>query len=132
MKDGTPAWSVVLIVFNGPVSVLAISRGFNTRDPALPGGDSEPTDTSPAETAKRELYEETGLKAVELRCMDRWVGERNQPVFAFFVPKWTGSRLRASAEGKAFWTHPQRLLGKGATYKESAKQLLLKLGRVAA
>jgi 8-oxo-dGTP pyrophosphatase MutT (NUDIX family) len=130
MKEGIPAWSVVVVVFSGAHNVLAISRGFNTRDPSLPGGDSEPTDENPAATAKRELLEETGIAAVELRCMAQWKGERGQDVFAFFVPRWRGSRLRTSDEGKPFWARPQRLLAPTATYRDTAQMLLEKLGRV--
>lgn len=130
MKDGTPAWSVVVVVFSGPNNVLAISRNFNTRDPSFPGGDSEPTDDTPAQTAKRELLEETGVLAVELRCMAEWIGERGQPVYAFFVPQWRGSRLRTSSEGKPYWTQPQTLLARSATYREEARALLEKLGRI--
>jgi 8-oxo-dGTP pyrophosphatase MutT (NUDIX family) len=132
MKDGVPAWSVVVVVFSGPQNVLAISRSFNTRDPSFPGGDSEPFDRSPADTAKRELFEETGVTATELRCMDEWTGERGQQVYAFFVPKWKGKRLRTSDEGKPYWTRPHRLLVKTATFKDSAQRLLEKLGRVQA
>jgi 8-oxo-dGTP pyrophosphatase MutT (NUDIX family) len=130
MKDGVPAWSVVAVVFSGSHNVLAISRSFNTRDPGFPGGDSESFDTSPAATAKRELFEETGITALELRCMDEWVGERGQKVYAFFIPKWKGKRLRTSSEGKPFWTRPHRLLVKTATYRDSSQRLLEKLGRV--
>lgn len=126
MKEGIPAWSVVVVVSNGNNDVLAISRGFNLRDPALPGGDSEPFDESPAQTAARELLEETGLKALEMRCFDRWVGERNQPVFAFYVPQWKG-RLRTSSEGKPFWTQPKNLLSKFAYYHDEAKRVFEKL-----
>jgi 8-oxo-dGTP pyrophosphatase MutT (NUDIX family) len=130
MKDGIPAWSVVVVVFSGPTNVLAISKNFNTRNPAFPGGDSEPADETPAQTAKRELFEETGIQAVELRCMEQWVGERGQPVYAFFVPRWKGSRLLTSSEGKPYWTRPQQLLVRGATHREDARRLLEKLGRI--
>lgn len=130
MKDGTPAWSVVVVVFGGPYNVLAVARGFNARDPALPGGDSDPDDVSPSATAKRELYEETGIHAIELRCMDEWIGERGQPVYAFFVPVWKGVRLRSSSEGKPFWTRPPRLLVKTAQFRAYAEHLLSKLGRL--
>jgi len=132
MKDGVPAWSVVVVVFSGPRNVLAITRNFNPRDIAFPGGDSEVTDETPAQTARRELWEETGIQTTELRCMDQWVGERGQPVYAFFVPRWKGSRLRASSEGKPFWTKPERLLSRSATYRHDARHLLEKLGRVKA
>ena len=119
-----------MVVLSGAHNILAISRNFNTRNPGLPGGDSESFDDSPADTARRELYEETGIQAVELRCMDQWTGERGQPVFAFIVPKWKGSRLRTSDEGKPFWTRPRRLLIKSAAYRDSAQRILEKLGRV--
>ena len=130
MKDGTPAWSVVIVVFNGPRNVLAISRGFNTRDPGFPGGDSEDIDQTPAQTASRELFEETGVTAVELRCIDQWEGERGQPVFAFFVPRWKNTRLRTSDEGKPFWTRPENLLKKTAYYRDDAKRVFEKLALV--
>jgi 8-oxo-dGTP pyrophosphatase MutT (NUDIX family) len=119
-----------VVVFSGPYNVLAVARNFNARDPALPGGDSISSDTSPADTAKRELYEETGIRAVELRCMDEWIGERGQPVYAFFVPVWKGVRLRTSSEGKPFWTRPQRLIAKTAQFHAYAEHLLGKLGRL--
>lgn len=130
MKEGTPAWSVVVVVANGNNDVLAISRGFNVRDPALPGGDSEEIDESPAQTALRELYEETGVTAIEARCIDRWEGDRGQPVFAFFIPKWKGKRLRTSSEGKPFWTQPSNLFAKTAFYREDARRLLAKIGEL--
>lgn len=119
-----------MVVFSGPYNVLAVARDFNARNPALPGGDSDPSDDSPATTAKRELYEETGIQAIELRCMDEWIGERGQPVYAFFVPVWKGVRLRTSSEGKPFWTRPPRLLSKTAQYRAYAEHLLTKLGRL--
>jgi 8-oxo-dGTP pyrophosphatase MutT (NUDIX family) len=127
MKEGVPAWSVVVVVSNGNNDVLAISRGFNLQDPALPGGDSEPFDESPVQTAARELYEETGLRAQgEANCIDSWTGERGQPVFAFYVSQWRG-RLRTSSEGKPFWTQPKNLLARGAYYRDEAKRVFEKL-----
>jgi 8-oxo-dGTP pyrophosphatase MutT (NUDIX family) len=130
MKPGTPAWSVVMVVPKGGSGILAVNRGFNPRDPALPGGDSEEADESPAATAARELFEETGIKALELRCMAQWVGERGQPVFAFFVPRWQGSHLRVSEEGKPFWAHPRSLVAKTAYFRDDARKLLEQLGRI--
>lgn len=130
MQEQTPAWSVVTVLFNGPHNVLAIARNFNPRDPAFPGGDSETDDPDPAATAKRELFEETGVEALELRLMDQWVGERGQPVYAFFIPRWRAPRLRTGDEGKPFWTRPERLIRRSATYGALAQHLLSKLGRV--
>lgn len=132
MKQGTPAWSAVTVVFKGPRLILAVSRNFNTHNPGLPGGDSEPEDANPAATAKRELYEETGITALELRCMDQWLGERGQPVYAFVVPKWRGTRLRVSPEGKPFWARAEHLLIPSAKYRHDARRLLEKLKRMPA
>lgn len=130
MKEGVPAWSVVVVVSNLHNDVLAISRGWDLRNPALPGGDSEPFDESPAHTAMRELFEETGITALEARCIERWEGDRGQPVFAFFITKWKGKRLRASAEGKPFWTQPNTLLSKTAQFRDDAKRVFLKISEV--
>jgi 8-oxo-dGTP pyrophosphatase MutT (NUDIX family) len=129
MQDAIPAWSVVLVVPQGK-NVLALSRSFNVRDPALPGGDSEEADETPAATAVRVLLEETGLRAVELKCIDQRVGERGQPVFAYFIPRWRGSRLRVSDAGKPFWTHPSALTVKTAQFREIAQQLFDKLSEL--
>lgn len=126
MKTEVPAWSVVVVVPSGS-DVLALSRGFNVRDPAFPGGDSEPADEAPAQTALRELQEETGVIALEARCFDRWTGDRGQPVFAYFVPRWKCRRLRVGSEGKPFWTQPHKLLVKTAQFRDDAQRLLDKL-----
>jgi 8-oxo-dGTP pyrophosphatase MutT (NUDIX family) len=94
----------------------------------LPGGDSEPEDLTPADTAKRELFEETGVTALELESFGQWFGERGQPVYGFFVSKWRGSRLRSSGEGKAFWASPESLLLKSAYYRVEAKHIFERLG----
>lgn len=132
MKEGVPAWSVVVVLFDSADNVLAISRGFNTRDLAMPGGDSIEEDDAPATTATRELFEETGVRALELRCFDQWEGERGQPVYAFHVPRWRGGRLRTSDEGKPFWANIKKLLHKQATFREHAERLLLRLEKVQA
>jgi len=127
MKPGVPAWSSVAIVRKGR-EFLVLSRGFNVRNPAFPGGDSEPSDESPAFTAARELYEETGVRAIKLRCIDRWVGERNQPVFAFLVEEYRDiPRLRVSEEGKPYWSSARGLLTMGSDYRKDAERLLDKL-----
>ena len=127
VKPGTPAWSCVAVVQRG-TEFLVLSRGFNVRNPAFPGGDSEPTDESPAFTAARELYEETGVRAVKLRCIDRWVGDRNQPVFAFLVYEYRATpRLRVSEEGKPYWAPGHVLLTPGSDYRKDAERLLHKL-----
>lgn len=115
------------MVPNAHGDFLAISRGFAVRDPALPGGDSEDTDQTPAQTAARELFEETGVRAMELHCIDQWEGSRGQPVYAFVANKWRGKRLRTSSEGKPFWTNARVLTQKTAFYKTEAQRIFDKL-----
>jgi len=132
VKPGIPAWSCVAIVRRAQ-EFLVVSRGFNVRNPAFPGGDSEPSDENPAFTAARELYEETGVRALKLRCIDRWVGDRNQPVFAFLVYEYRDvPRLRVSEEGKPYWTTAGGLLTPGADYRKDAERLLQKLSTLPA
>lgn len=128
MKEGTPRWSAVVVAFNGP-NILAISRGFIPRDPAMPGGDAEPTDTSPAATAAREMFEETGLRARDLELIGAWQGTRGQPVYAYHAKRWTG-RLRSSSEGKAMWATAGHLLRKSANFRIEAHYLLSELERL--
>lgn len=129
MKPGVPAWSVVIVVTKGPHEFLVLTRNFNPRDPALPGGDSEDSDSAPAESARRELLEETGLVAQELRCIDRFEGDRGQPVFVFVATKWSG-KPRIGNEGKPYWSSPLALMTKTATYRQEARSILQKLGRI--
>lgn len=128
MKEGTPRWSAVVVAFNG-ANILAVSRGYIPRDPAMPGGDATDEDTSPAATAAREMFEETGLRARELRLMDVWEGTRGQKVYVFFVPRWQG-RLRSSSEGKAYWSTTANVLRRSATFRFEARRILEKLQRL--
>lgn len=130
MKSVVPAWSVVVAVPNKHGSFLAISRGFAVRDPALPGGDSEDTDATPAQTAAREVFEETGVRVLDLKCIDSWQGDRGQPVYAFVAGHWRGKRLRTSAEGKPFWASPRGLTQKTAYYREEARRVFEKLSQM--
>ncbi len=126
--QAAPRWSAVTVVFDGD-RVLALSRGYNPRNPAFPGGDAEKRDLDPARTAGRELYEETGIRARELRLMETWVGERGQKVYAFFVPRWHG-RIRSSSEGKTYWSFAGNMCRDSAVFRQDAERLLRKLGRL--
>lgn len=66
-KDGVPTKqaSCVLIVANDG-KILAVSRKSNPSDFGMPGGKVDPGET-PLEAAARELQEETGLTATNLR-----------------------------------------------------------------
>ena len=66
-KDGAPTHEAacVLIIANDG-KILAVSRKTNPDDFGMPGGKVDPGET-PAEAAARELQEETGLTATNLR-----------------------------------------------------------------
>lgn len=86
--------------------VLAVSRGEDMSNMNMPGGTVE-LGEDPVETAKRELYEETGLEAIELfpiysRVNNGWL------VTTYKVTKFSGS-LKGSWEGKPMWEDPEVL-----------------------
>jgi len=97
-------WSVALVVPRGQ-QYLAIARNFNPRDVNLPGGNSDPEDTEPVQTAIRELFEESGLRTQppQLHLLEARPNERGVLTYAYLVKGYRG-RLRASEEGKPFWT----------------------------
>ena len=125
-------WSAVVVVPRG-AQFLVVARDFQPQNINFPGGDSEPEDRTPKDTAIRELREETGLgtEARFVRLMDRWVGAQGQPVYAFFVTAFNG-RERSSDEGKTFWTSQYPLLtSPHAEFREHNKRLLRTLTRIA-
>lgn len=86
--------------------VLAVSRGEDMRNMNMPGGTVE-LGEDPLETAKRELYEETGLEAIEMfpiysRVNNGWL------VTTYRVIKFSGT-LKGSWEGKPMWEDPEVL-----------------------
>lgn len=104
MRATTPRWSVALVVPRGQ-QYLAIARHFNPRDVNLIGGDAEPEDTEPVQTAIRELFEESGLRTQphQLQLLEAQPNERGRLTYAYLVKAYRG-RLRSSEEGKPFWT----------------------------
>lgn len=123
-----PRWSVVVVVSNGE-EILAVARGFHPKDINLPGGNDIPEDTSPVETLRRMVPEQTGIVVRSYHRMDTWQGEMHQPVYAFYVPKFSG-KPRSSSSGKTFWAKPQQLTSEQATFSVYNKRLLKTLMRV--
>jgi 8-oxo-dGTP pyrophosphatase MutT (NUDIX family) len=123
-----PRWSIVAVVSNDE-DILAVARNFHPQDINLPGGNDVPEDKTPIETLRRLVPEQTGITIRSYHRMDTWRGEMRQPVYAFFIPKWSG-KPRSSASGKTFWAKPRQLTSENATFAEFNKRLLKTLMRV--
>jgi ADP-ribose pyrophosphatase YjhB (NUDIX family) len=121
-------WSVVVVVPRA-AQYAVIARGFNTRDINFPGGYKDPEDATPADTAARELYEETGLMTTAefLKLIDTWKGAQNEPVYAYLATGYRG-RMRSSGEGKPFWTaNISSLVKRTSTFRQDNARLLRKM-----
>lgn len=94
----------VLIVERG--LVLAVDHHGDPSRAGLPGGGLEPGE-QPAQAALRELEEETGLVAVELRPVV--LVEETRRLTAVFEAVACG-RLRGSHEGAVRWAAPEELV----------------------
>lgn len=97
--------AVVTYVTKGN-KVLTVSRGDKLNDKNMPGGHVEPGE-EPIDAAVRELWEETGIKAVELFPLYARV-DNGYLVTTFRVTKYRG-KIRSSFEGEASWADPREL-----------------------
>lgn len=119
--------SACVVALRRDGAVLAVSRPRSLQF-GFPGGRIEHGET-PREAAKRELFEETGLRARKLFLicsLDR--NQRN--VTFFYAPKISG-RLRSSEEGEARWVEPRVLYCDGAAFPREARIVLSQLGTLA-
>lgn len=82
MRDGIPVSRTALgsacVIFDGGGRVLLVHHTYGHLNWELPGGGSEPWE-APDETARRELLEETGLRAE----LDHLTGVYFEPDHAF-------------------------------------------------
>lgn len=113
--------------------VLSISRGHDTSDWVLPGGNVEPGETFDA-GARRELLEETGVDAryAHLRpvVVRRNPGRQSVIYVAeghLVLPR----RLRSQPfEGYVAWKEPRALLAPTCRYRENNALAFRRLGLV--
>jgi len=117
------SWDAAVLVARRPDGrVLGVTRGSNLRDINLPGGLRAPEDPSPAATARREAWEETGLVIRSLRPITSW-NSQGRRVVAFQGLTWSG-RLRPSSEGRPGWAPPRALTNPGCTFARHNRKLL--------
>jgi len=98
-----PIEFVVVFIKRADGKILGVTRGQNVFNINMPGGGVDPGE-DPDDAAKRELWEETGYIASEVREI-----YREGKVVAFKVLDLTGS-LRSSSEGKAAWVDEEAIL----------------------
>ncbi|HEY7003050.1 MAG TPA: NUDIX domain-containing protein [Gaiellaceae bacterium] len=98
MRREFSAGGVIVRLVRGEWRLAAIRPGGKTDVWALPKGNIAP-DESPAETALREVTEETGVhgrlvqKLGDVRYVYTWKGERVFKVVSFFLVRYSGGRL---------------------------------------
>ena len=104
------AGSAFVVVPDGYGRVLSVSRGAGAWVYGLPGGWQEPSETR-AETAVRELQEETGLSPVgPLRVLIHRPGQT-----FFYVDRYAGV-VRGSSEGDVTWLSWPELIARGGRW----------------
>lgn len=102
--------------------VLAVTRGGDPNDLNMPGGHVDPGEDS-LDAAIRELWEETGIEALQL--IPVYTGIRGKKkVDVFKVISWKG-HLRGSSEGDPSWEDVDVLLASthGKFFREMLQSL---------
>lgn len=116
----------VLLLHEG--RVLSVSRKNDPHDLGLPGGSVErDQNETPEAAAARELLEETGLVAEDLRLVfERPDGEHL--VQTFRVMKWSGT-ISTKETGVVRWVYPSEMLTPGCkSFRDYNRNLFERLG----
>lgn len=121
--------AALVLLSNPEGRVLAISRGDDVWDWGFPGGTAEPgIDQGIADTAFRELQEETGVVAAELRVLVReQCGTHFVTIFeAREIAVWPKVLRSDPFEGYVAWVKPQTLVAPTCRYRNQARKVLKK------
>jgi 8-oxo-dGTP pyrophosphatase MutT (NUDIX family) len=101
--------NVCIIVKNANGQCLGVSRRHDHNDYGFPAGKIEKGET-PAQAAMRELKEETGFTATELKLIDERI-YRDEPTFCFIAEVQTklNTRAKSDVDGVTDWVNPEVL-----------------------
>ena len=123
--------AALVVLVNPFHRVLAISRDRDTSDWGFPGGTAEPAfDATIADTAFRELREETGVVAAEISMLDtaRSGSHLVTTFMAESVAIWPPFFRSVPFEGHVQWVEPKVLTAPTCTYRAHARKILNKVG----
>lgn len=124
-----PLPAVILVLRkNGRILVATRACAPAKGEPCLPGGFID-LGESPEEAARRELQEETGLRATELRLMDsdRDVTEYGGVVlYVFEILKWSGEPVPSDDVSELEWMEPGDIPGLAFPAHDRVVRKLLK------
>jgi len=118
--------AVMLVIKDG--LILGVSRRYDKTKFGLPGGKADPDET-PREAAKRETFEETGIRVGECQFLlcrsepkDRPEGE-DFYTYCFFAVDWTGT-AHNSEEGEVAWLTEAELTGPNGAFADYNRETI--------
>jgi 8-oxo-dGTP diphosphatase len=112
--------AVMLIIKDG--LILSISRRNDKTKFGLPGGRVEPDET-PADAARRETFEETGIRVNDCQLIYRRVEPKESPdgedfnTFCYLAIEWIGT-AHNSEEGEVAWLTEAELTGPNGAFAD--------------
>lgn len=124
---------LVVVVHPDEKRILAISRDENVWDWGFPGGGAESdVDDDVEDTARRELFEETGVDAGVLIPIHRRQSDTHctTTFMAETIYSWPAVLRSDPFEGYVAWVETQILLAPTSRYREHTTEILQLMGLI--